>query len=190
MGTKGRDLVLYLFFSNFLLVVTGSLLGFPVIPFSLIILSLACMLVYYYFVYFPKAKKYSQKLGLRHVVLLPLNYKWAVWLLFLAKRRFSLQSDKAHEIHINMTDSKSSKEYYFLLDRDLQKIIETMQGLFLWETAAPIPASVRSFLRGQTMKGLCFWEKGQWPIARFPFTKLDLKKKNIRRGSILLIPKS
>lgn len=185
MGVKGRDIALYLFFISAALVMTGSPIHFPVIPFFCIVLVTVIMSLYYY-VYLFRARKQSRKMGLKCVVLLPLNSGLVKLLLRIIGRKIRGRYRRAFEIHIEVSTGLTLGEFLKMLDGDLNLMKFEMSGsLFTWETSAPVPASMRSFIRKKAKEGKAIWEKGGWPIPRFPFTGRNIKKDKLRRGILI-----
>lgn len=187
MGVKGRDLALYLFFLSAAAAITEGLAGFPKARLFSLVAIFAFAAALYYFPYFLLARKFSRRLGLKCVVLLPLNCGWARLLLFAAGKKIRSRIRRAFEIHIEALPGLTLGEFLKMLDADLNLAKNKLPGsLFIWETSAPVPASIRNLIKEKSREGNAFWEKGGWPFPRFPFTGRNLKKSRLRRGAILV----
>ena len=187
MGVKGRDLALYVFFLSSAAVVAGGLMGSSATyPLSFVALFTGAAALYYFY-YLAEARKFSRRLGLKCVVLLPLNCGWARLLLFAAGKKIRGRIRRAFEIHVEAPPGSTLSEFLKTLDADLNLAKDELPGaLFMWETSAPVPASIRSLIREKSREGNAFWEKGGWPVPRFPLTGRDLEKSRVRRGAILV----
>lgn len=187
MGTKGRDLALYLYFAMALGGMAGRLVGFPAMPFLLLTILLAGLIVAYYLFSVPKAEKHSREIGLKGVILLPLWRRWAGFLCFTAKYKITGRYKQAFEVHVRLPAGKGPKEFLALLDADLNLARAKLPGsLFIWETSAPLPGTIRALVRQGKERGTAFWKEGRWPFLRFPGTGLDLRKGRVRHGAILI----
>ena len=179
MGTKGRDIVFWLF----VLFLAGAAL---IKSKSLFWAASgdACLLAVYYRLYVPLAIKQSRVMGLKTVVLLPL------WPTFAGLYKYLTGGDslygswgRAYEIHIlNNEPDKFLKK----VEDDLMMINSTMSGVFYWETSAPVPAAFRRLIRQKILEGRAFWRKGTWPIPRMPGAAREIVKKHCRCGAIIL----
>ncbi len=183
MGTKGRNLLLLMFTISAPLAIAGK--GF-ILPASFFINLISGIGVIYYYYYSYKARKTSRGLGLKYVVLLPLNYNLAEFLIKLTGRRFKDKGLNAFEVHIK-SPKLSLTEFLQAMDVDLNLAKSLYpQALFLWETPAPIPSSIRALVKKSEKEGNGFLEKGKWPVPHIPFIETELNHRNVRRGAILL----
>lgn len=174
MGTKGRDATFWLF----ALSLTGAALLQSRIMYGMA-MFFALILGFYYLVYVPAAARASRRMGLRIVVLLPVWYPW----LYFNPRRIKGRWTKAWEIHVTGAEPE---KFLPQLEADLLFIKSAMRGLFIWETSAPVPASIRKLVRDLEKEGKSFWVKGTWSLPSAPFTKRELVRGYVRRGAILL----
>lgn len=186
MGTKGRDIFLYLFFLNAFVTVAGKRLGFPATPFFFVVLitGIAALL---YIPYLSWARKWSRNLGLKHVVLLPITCRQAELLILLAGEKIKGKARRAFEVHVE-SPKLGLPEFLKVLSEDLALVREKLPGsLFIWETSAPIPSFVRSLVKEKRKKGEAFWIKGRWVVPHFPLTARDIKKDRVRIGAVLIL---
>ncbi|AEG14443.1 hypothetical protein Desku_0843 [Desulfofundulus kuznetsovii DSM 6115] len=186
MGVKGRDLLLYVFFISAFVFIAGRLAGLPVEFFSWVSM-VSGVVALGYLPYIQKARRMSREVGLDCVVLLPLYYSWAELLIRSAGKKISGRGRRAFEVHVEVPGNLTLNEFLKKLDRDLNLARSKLPGsLFIWETSAPLPASIRKLIRTAEEQGSAFWEKGGWPLPRFPFTGRNIKKNRLRRGAILI----
>lgn len=182
MGSKGKDLCLWLFTGVFVL----SLIAGPDLRFLALLSIFALYIGYHYLVYVPRAVGESGKIGLETVVLLPVCRPWVRFLLALSGRKIPYSFQRAFEVHVAGAKSGLSN-YLEDVASDLRMVQSKFPGtLFLWETSAPLPSMIRKLVRGGKRDGTAFLDSKGWPIPRFPFTELDLEKGRIRRGAIYL----
>jgi hypothetical protein len=180
MGTKGRDVCLWLFF---LLVLIAFARGVAVYATPLAMFCLAFYL-YYNLLYLPGAIKRSRKMGLNMAVLLPLNTLWARMLLWLDGDRMNFRG--AYEVHIRQGEKHALGEYLKYFTSDLEIAQRTFPGaVFMWETSAPLPLFVRRLIRQGSIDGSAFLKSSGWPVPRFPFTGTDMKKGRVKHGAII-----
>lgn len=190
MGTKGRDLALYVFFTSAFLVITGRCLGLSVMLFFLVT-SIAFLAILYSCYTTVIARKESKKLGLKHVVLLPVAYWWAMWIIKISGGQIKDRGRRAFEVHIEKSAPDSLSRFLKDLDHDLSLAKNKLPGtLFFWETPVPVPASIRQLIREKQKEGNALWERGGWKLPRFPFGGRDLKRGILRRGAILILEES
>lgn len=182
MSVKGRDLLLWLFFSLSYISIAGTLAGLPVRPISFVALAAGLgILAYYPYVF--KARKYSRKLGLKWVVLLPLFPFWARMLLRLSGGEVPGRWKRAFEVHVEVPAGTTPREFIKQLGIDLKLVAGNFPGcLFMWESHVPIPSLVRRLMR----EGWGFWEEGQWLVPRFPLTGRELRGKRVKRGAVVV----
>jgi len=190
MGTKGRDLALYLYFGSFLiiayLVITEKSKSY--INLFVLILSLSCLyIVYYYAFYLPKAVKESRFEGFNSLILLPMYNWWVKTLLMAMGNNINITNQKAFELHLEVPNEVGLQDFLMLFEEDLKLLLAKKQGaLILWETHVPIPQRVRSMLRMEIKNGNAFWQKKRWPIPRPPFTYTNLNKQKARSGAAII----
>jgi len=176
IGNKGRDVCIWLFLVLGILTVATR---------SLEMHALACVaaagICYYQLLRVPLSKRWSRRMGLRVVVLVPLNVSWAM---LLTGFRIHARPRRAWEVHI----VGARKETFLAdVDADLALVERRFPGcLFLWETSAPIPARVRALIRRAEKEGRGFWRRGGWPIPRPPGTSRELVKEHVRHGALYL----
>lgn len=184
MGTKGRDIFLYLFFFSAFITVTGRLLGFPVTFFFYLVLATGIAAVLY-IPYLGLCKRWSRRLGLKCVVLLPVPLWQAKVLIFMAGEKLKGRAKRAFEIHIKSPNLGLSG-FLKVLEGDLMTLKEKLpNSLFMWETTAPVPASIRSLIKEKHRKGEAFWKEGRWAVPHFPFTARDMRKGRVRFGAYI-----
>jgi hypothetical protein len=180
MGTKGRDACLWLFFA---LIFSIPLHGLAKAVIAVVLLLLALSFLYHCAWYLPGAVRKSRELGLRMVVLLPVNPFWARMLLRLDRE--SLDSFRgAYEVHLK-SGKQDLGDFLQALASDLGIAAKTFPGaLFLWETSAPLPLAIRRMIR-QGSSRTAFLKQGGWPVRRFPGTGRDMRKGRVRHGAII-----
>ena len=176
MGTKGKDLVFWLFIVS----ISGAV-TLKHIVFTWTALCFAFLLIIYYKFYIPKAIQQTKMLGLKTIVLLPLWPGFTNLYRIMAGKTFG--KGKAYEFHII-----NAKPAGFLknLENDLMVIKHTVPGVFYWETSAPVPAVIRSVIRQKIRDGKALWQKGTWPIPRAPGAAREIAKKHCYVGAIYL----
>jgi hypothetical protein len=182
MGTKGRNSCLWLFF---ILIMACLLInGIARIFIFAVALLMAMGIMYYYTRYLPGAIKRSRNMGLSMIVLLPLNALLARLLLQLDGERLSFRG--AYEVHIKKGEKHALGDYLKLFTSDLEIVRKTCPGsVFLWESSAPLPLFVRRLIGKGSIDGSAFLKNGEWPVPRFPFTELELKKGRVKHGAII-----
>ncbi|MBO8128247.1 MAG: hypothetical protein H0Z39_03485 [Peptococcaceae bacterium] len=195
MGTKGRDLLLWLFTLTSLVVLAlsryPSTLTWAKGLLWVAILS-AGMILWFICYTLPKAHRDSRKQGFGTVVLLPVNRWWALLLIYLSGERICGTPRRAYEIHILFSKELSKLSIWEFLKRledDLILAKDSLPGcLFLWETPAPVPSTIRQLIRDLAVQGNAFWQTGRWPIPELPFlpSLLKKKKRHVHRGALLL----
>ncbi len=187
MGTRGRDAALWLFF-----IIAGVLLLALIMGWNttgkvfLYFMMLAKAALFFKFNLFdvPKAVKNSKLIGLKTIILLPLNKTWAGW---LTGGKLGV-SDYA-EIHfdpkkINPQEELTGRMISKAIESDLLYIFENMHGIFLWETSISIPRSIRKIVKKHQAEGRAVWERGWWRIPHLPLVNQNSKKKPLRKGAI------
>jgi hypothetical protein len=182
MGTKGRDALLWMFFTLIAAcLLTGGIVR--VVIFAAALLTAVCIL-YYYAWYLPFAVRRSRELGLRLAVLLPVNTFWAKLLLQIDRQRMNFHS--AYEVHIGKGGQHALGDYLKLFTSDLEIARKAFPGaVFMWEASAPLPLFVRRLVRQGSVDGSAFIKSGGWPMPRFPFTETDLKSSRVKHGAII-----
>ncbi len=181
MGTKGRDTCLWLFFA---LMFTMPLHGRAKVVIFAVLLLLALSFLYHCVWYLPGAVRKSREMGLRMVVLLPVNPGWVRVLLRLDGERMR-RFRGAYEVHIK-SDKQNLGDFLQALASDLDIAAKTFPGtLFMWETSAPLPLFVRRLVRQGSADGSAFLKNGGWPLPGFPFTVRHLKKGRAKHGAII-----
>jgi hypothetical protein len=182
MGTKGRDICLWLFFT--LIIACLAINGLARTVIFTVDLMVATGILYYYTRYLPGAIKRSRNMGLTMVALLPLNTLLARLLLKLDGERMRFRG--AYEVHIKKGERHVLGAYLKLLASDLQIVRKSCPGsVLIWETPAPLPLFVRRLIRQGSADGSAFLKNGKWPMPSFPFTGMELKKGRVKRGAIV-----
>jgi hypothetical protein len=180
MGTKGRDVCLWLFFSLAPITFVKGVARYAAL------MAMFCLALYLYYslLYLPGALRRSREMGLNMAVLLPLNGSWASLMLWLDKERMDFHG--AYEVHIRKVEKHALGEYLKHFTSDLEIVQRTFPGaVFMWETSAPLPLFVRKLVRQGFTDGSAFLKRGCWPVPRFPFTGTDLKRGRVRHGAIV-----
>ncbi|MBM7854947.1 Ca2+/Na+ antiporter [Desulfohalotomaculum tongense] len=190
MGTKGRDIVIWLY--GLLMLMAAMALISGKILFGRVLFILALLngfaLLYFYAVYLPKAKKYSrEELKLKTVVLLPI---WNWWGKILTGSRINGRVKKTFEIHLNDIEGGEGGLAAYIKNyrRDLISIAgrDNMSGnLVIWESHLPPPSVFRKAIREREKIQKAYLKKGGYGIPYPPFVSLHLKanKKRIYRGA-------
>lgn len=186
MGTKGRDMALYGYFGGFILFLTAKWVkagkGWETLSLFVMLASLS-ILLHYFWIYVPKAKRDSKEAGFCVLVLLPIYRWWANFLLWLAGKKIRAV-DMAFEVHVEFEKPENLNTFLNLMSNDLRLMLEKYQNaLMMWETHVPLPHIVRKVIRTEQAKGNAFWEKGSWPIPKPPFIYLRLDRKRARYGA-------
>jgi hypothetical protein len=182
MGTKGRDICLWLFFALIMACLLAN--GAIRIPIFAMALLMALGILHYYTRYLPNAIKSSRNMGLNMIVLLPLNTFLARALLQLDGERISFCG--AYEVHIRKGEKHALGDYLRLFTLDLEIARMASPGsVFVWETSAPLPLFVRRLVRQGSADGSAFLKRGGWPLPKFPFTETDLQSGRVKHGAII-----
>lgn len=177
MGTKGRDIVFWLF----VIAVAGAALsGSKFLFWAAFLLTL--FLVNYQVFYLPWSIKKSREKNLEIVVLLPIWWPFTLLYGSFVKRYISGKWRKAYEIHINCKDPIGLVSK---LEKDLLLMKDNMTGLFLWETSAPVPARFKRLIKEYSKDKKAFWVKGSWPVPKMPLSGMQIIKKHVRHGAVL-----
>jgi hypothetical protein len=180
MGTKGRDALLWLFFA---LMLASILIHTVAKTFFVAALPEAAFFLHYCAREHPKAVRKSRNMGMRMVVLLPVQAFWARLLLHLDGERMG-RFCVAYEVHIK-SEKRNLGEHLQILASDLEIAARMFPGaLFIWETSAPLPLSIRRMIR-QGSPGAAFLKRGRWPVPRIPFTGRDLSEGHVKHGAII-----
>jgi len=185
-GTKTKDLVLWVLFPSAALAI--FLPRAAIVPFSVLAIACGGYFWWHHLVYVPAARKKSAALRLAYTVLLPVPLWWAKILLRASGGRLDTSGvARAYEVHVEIPHGLGLADFCYLLGLDLALANRLFPGcLFLWETAAPLPAPFRALVRREAARGRAFWAKGGWRVPRFPLTGLDLKKGTVRRGAVVV----
>lgn len=183
MGVKGRDLALWAFF-----LLAGPALFFPrdyAAGPAAALVACAALFWWHHLAYLPGARCKSRKLGLRHVVLLPVPVWWATFLIRISDGRVKAAGVKrAFEVHVEAPRGLTASGFCRLLERDLDLANRLFPGcLFLWETSAPLPATFRALVRREAAAGRAFWKRGGWRVPGFPSCRK--RKGTLRRGAVV-----
>lgn len=186
MGTKGRDIAMWLLIITIPLVVSLLIMGQLILARILLSITLGATVWFLFFQYVtvPTALRTSQIIGLHSVVLVPIDLWWATRIM---KRANMLgYCKRAYEIHVLGT-SDNIGDFTRNLDDDLKKIaiLSLKDTLFIWETPAPIPWKVRKMIRDKVLESKAFWNEGGWEISRPPFISKPLKRGYLRHGALL-----
>lgn len=185
MGTRGRDLIILVILSIPLICMIALSQGMNIKPLFLAQVLLALSVAWFHLYTTRQAKKQSRKMGLGVVVLLPLYYPWAKLLIRLAGADIKvIKSVKCYEVHI-VDAPKDVKRFLALLNKDLELMKRTLDGLFLWETPAPVPSNFRKMIKEHQKLGLAFWRIGRWPIPKLPFGNRELNRGVPRIGALI-----
>lgn len=183
MGTKGLSAALWLFF---LLLAAAA---FHPVLFGAA-LFLAVLIFKHWFYDLPRARRNSAAMGLQEVILLPVNRCWAALLLRISGGARLVKhlrcGIKAYEVHI-AGRRKSFRETLRQVEKDMFLIKEKVPGLYLWETSAPVPRSVRREIARAVEAGRAFQKPGGYPVPRFPGTQLELRRKR-HHGALIHAP--
>jgi len=182
MGTKGRNIVLWLLLISLGTVVIALIAGNRTAGqyFFLVAVTLVLFWIKFSFIDMPKARKKSIEIGLEVIDLLPINPVWAKW---LVKKPWPVAY--AYEIHLRL-QVIPPKNLITGMERDLAYIEQNMQGLFLWETNIAVPHRIRRLIKRYESIELAVWETGTWPVPKPPLVGLKPGKKPVRRGAILI----
>ena len=180
IGSKGLSCCLWLFF-------LGVTATFFYQGFFFLAPVLGFFILKHWICDVPKARKESQKKGLETVVLLPVNYWVAQFLIKLSGKTVKKTNKKyqAYEIHIVLPDALQKagiRQVITTIRKDLFLMRETTKGLFLWDTNMPIPKKVQVEIDKAVKNGTAFWENGGYPVPRFPGTQLELKGHKNKRA--------
>jgi|GEM_PF-5693507 len=116
MGTKGRDIALWLYFAFSLGSIIKTILVYP---------AFVCLLALGYFYLFEKPRAILY----RQMRLLPVNKYVAKLLIFNKIKGW----DDAYEVHINFT-KKPLKVQLKNIQQDICEIIGSRPGLYIWES--------------------------------------------------------
>lgn len=189
MGTKGRDMLLWLFIVVTLIALVAGAAGCRRLAAPLFWMQIVIALAvgYYYWVYRPRAIVASRARSLEVLVLMPVQRFWADWLLRLSGKKIRRQWLQAYEIHLQPGLNKSELVPFLkALEKDLMILEKDMPGcLFLWETSAPVPSRSRHLIRELAPRRMAFWERGGWPVPRIPGISRGIVKKKCHYGAII-----
>ncbi|MEG6617496.1 hypothetical protein V6C27_13870 [Peptococcaceae bacterium 1198_IL3148] len=195
MGTKGRDVVIWLMMGIFApLAIITLLLGNKSLGISLYTCYLLTIIpiLWFYLVEVPNSKKISQDLELDFIILMPVNVSWVK----LFTRKFTKYPiKKAYEIHLKTNVHQNLSTYFENLDDDLLKILNNVNmqdTLVIWETPSPVPSRFRKLIKEKRLLNQAIYEKGGWGIPYPPFVNHYLKKyKNrVYHGAYLITKRS
>lgn len=192
MGVKGRDMLLWLFWGETIMSLACLLGGYvrPGYFFFAGQVILTVILFYWRYLTRKTAARMSSNLGLKAVGLVPLRRGWVGFLIWLSGHRLEGRWIKAYEVHLLPRAKKTSLTLFLEeMAADLEFLKARMPGcLFMWETSAPLPASIREYVRGQAERGMAIWEKGQW-FPGPPGAGKDIKKSRCRYGCVIVSEK-
>lgn len=179
MGTFGRDLAFWLFALDLAGVAATKS---KTLYWAAVLLAL--LFFAHFFLEIPLAVRKSRRMGLRVTVLVPLCPALVRLQLFLSGRRIVGNWRRAYEIH---AEGAAGKELAGALARDLDLIRRTTKGLFIWETAAPVPWEVRRLIRELEGEGKAFWVKGARPLPKaLLHGPPERVRAHLRHGAIVL----
>lgn len=180
MGTLGRDVAFWLFAVSVLgAAVSGSF------ALWLAALFFALAFFYHFLAERPKAVWKSRVGGLQGAALIPLLPPVARLHLLLSGRKAAGRWDKAYEIHV----PGAGPNFIGELEKDLVLIVKRFprSALYFWETAAPVPSSIRMLIREREKHGKAYWIKGASPLPKaFTGGFSRKEKRHVRRGAIFL----
>lgn len=188
MGTKGRDMLLWLFIVVTIIALVAGAAGCRRLaaPLFWIQIVIALAVGYYYWVYRPRAIVASRARSLEVLVLMPVQRFWADWLLRLSGKRIRKKWLQAYEIHLLPGPKRKLVPFLKALEKDLTILEKDMPGcLFLWETSAPVPCRFRHLIRELVPTGTAFWERGGWPVPRIPGISTGIVKEKCHHGAII-----
>ncbi|MQL53971.1 hypothetical protein GFC01_17245 [Desulfofundulus thermobenzoicus] len=169
MGTKGRDVIMWL------IIINGAIALFTGSGILSCVEIVLCAAFFYSILEARRAIKYE------YIRLVPVNRHWAK---LLVRNRIVGCWDRAYEVHVKYRPGEDVRKQRDGVERDLQLIYETRPGLYLWETATSVPGSFKKLIREKAAEGKAFWEKGCF-LPRPPFV-YDVKfRKPLRHGAIL-----
>lgn len=172
IGTKGLSICMWLFSVCIVAAVLVSSYFF------FLALVLTVFVLKHWLWDVPQAKEASKKIGLKTVVLLPINCYLACFLLKLSNNTIALKKKKAYEIHIvipGASQNAGARKVAKIIEKDLFLIRKTTTGIFLWDTTMPIPRKVKKEIQLAVKEGTAFYKTGGHPIPCFPGLQLELK---------------
>lgn len=184
MGTTGRNAVIWLFIISITVTLITKILNYDLACRVVFLLVLIFAIAWFKFTLYdmPQAREKSIKLGLEAIDLVPLNRRWAKWLV----GKLDGEVVCAYEIHLRLQQMEPRK-LIKAMEKDLAFIERDMQGLFLWETSVAVPHRIRKIIKEYEAKGRAYWLNGPWPVPAPPFIGTKPKtKKPIRRGAIII----
>ncbi len=190
MGTKGRDLLIWIYILAILLSIALNLTGYLHYGSIFLDIALATFLpiAWFYFVTLKFASKKSKRLGLDLIMLVPI-YTW--WAKIFTRRTLAIPETvrKGYEVHFRTDIPEYSLQIYLqLLDKELTKIAnmdDMVKALVLWESHIPVPSRFRKLITEQNKKNQAFYTKGGWGIPYPPFVSPHLRKnrRRIHKGA-------
>lgn len=129
---------------------------------------LTAYLFWYHLAYIPRWREASRGAGLNLLVLVPVNpFLARAVLLSSGARLCPGRIRRAFELHIDAPRKYGLAEFARLLASDLYCVAEGLEPgtLVLWETAAPVPAAFRRYVRWKQAAGEAVWERGGWGLV-------------------------
>ncbi len=177
MGTKGRDIVFWLF----VLSITGAtLLGNKSLFWIAFVFAL--ILGCYQVFYLTWSINKSRRGNLEIVVLLPIWWPFTLLYGSFVRGYINGKWRQTYEIHITCKDPRGLVSK---LEEDLLFMKDNMTGLFLWETSVPVPARFKRLIKEYSKNKKAFWIRGSWPIPKMPLSGMQIVKKHVRHGAVL-----
>ncbi len=164
MGTKGRDIVLWLFF---LFTIIGMFVSDMLYP------LIFCTLLLAKFYFYDQKKK---TIKYRQVVLVPIN---SVLAQLLIRGKLTGEWEKAYEIHI-IFDQRPIREQRNNIVADIEEISKK-PALYLFETHVGIPMPVKRLIS----ENGGFLKKGVF-LPRPPFVYRKRKSKKLSYGAVII----
>lgn len=189
MGTKGRDLVIWVFYIiSILEVVLSFSKNLPAARSVMLVNILLLLMVVKFNLKVRAAKVRSKDDGLKLLVTLPISAVYARWLMAISKTRIDTDFvDEAAELHVNNKCRYNPAEFVQLMEKDLD-LLKSSPGkrLYIWETNVPVPCEFRQLIKQMVTREQAVWQKGRWPVPAPPLISGHNKGKYIRRGAIIV----
>lgn len=168
IGTKGRDIVLWLFFMFSFFGIFSSYMLYPMILCALLLAKF----------YFYERKKIIEY---RQVVLMPISP--ILGRLLIKKYKLQEEWSKAYEVHI-LFDKKSVREQRNSIVSDIKEISK-QPGLYIWETHVGIPMPVKMIIKNLERSGAGFFKEGVF-LPRPPFVYIKRKSNKLCHGAAIV----
>lgn len=184
MGTKGRDLSVWLVLGSGSLAVVTVPLSIKIAAIFMTIFMLSLIGYVIFFRQCHQAQKRARGLGLKAIVLLPLPVWWAR---LIARYRVKGEIRGAFEIHLSLKGLMPVTDIQKAINCDLDILagLDSLTDcLFIWETHIPLPAKYRRLIRQLRETGAAVLEPGRWPIPSPPTMGVYLKrhKAHVKKG--------